>query len=152
MIIPLDQQLSYTTDEIGSTQGWQRHAVRELQDTNSTLPISLAELMNQAASMAIASLEAYTGYHVAVYLYDANGELVTCSNLKALDEDTAAEYDKLLNTFIETEEAAPMDTASESTEEAAPVDTTSESNGMFVSAITIAAVGISLVLGAVQTL
>ena len=151
-IIPLDQQLSYSTDEIGSTQGWQRHTVRELQDTNSTLPISLAELINQAASMAMAALEAFTDYHVAVYLYDANGELVACSNLKALDEDAAAGYDKLLNAFIETEEAAPMDTASESTEEAAPVDTTSESNGMFVSAITIAAVGISLVLGAVFTL
>ena len=139
MIIPLDQQLSYSTDEFGSTAGWQKQAVRELQDTNSTLPISLAELINQAASMAMAALEAFTDYHVAVYLYDANGELVACSNLKALDKDAAAEYDKLLNAFIETEEAAPMDTAS-------------GSNGMFMSAITIAAVGISLVLGAVFTL
>ena len=139
MIIPLDQQLSYSTDEFGSTQGWQKQAVRELEDTNSTLPISLAELINQAASMAMAALEAFTDYHVAVYLYDANGELVACSNLKALDEETAAEYDKLLNALIETEAAAPM-------------DTTSGSNGMFVSAITIAAVGISLVLGAVLTL
>ena len=147
MIIPLDQQLIYSTDEFGSTQGWQRQAVRELQDTNSTIPISLAELINQAASMATAALEAFTDYHVAVYLYDANGELVACSNLKALDEGTAAEYEKLLNAFIETEEAGPMDIASESTEEAAPMDTASGCNGMFVSAITIAAVGISLVLG-----
>ena len=152
MIIPLDQPLNYSTDEFGSTAGWQTHIVRELQDTNSTLPDSLALLINQAASMAMAALEAFTN-HVAVYLYDANGELVACSNLKALDEDAAAEYDKLLhNAFIETEEAAPVDTLSESTEEAAPVDTTSESNGMFVSVISIAAVGISLLLGAVQTL
>ena len=87
----------------------------------------------------MAALEAFTDYHVAVYLYDANKELVACSNLKALDEDAAAEYDKLLDAFIETEAAAPMDTAS-------------ESNGMFVSAIAIAAVGIFLVLGAVFTL
>ncbi len=155
MIIPLDQQLIYSTDEIGSTAGWQRQAVRELEDTNSTLPISLAELINQAASMATAALEAFTDYHVVVYLYDANGELVACSNLKALDEDAAAEYDKLLNALTETEgsyAASPMDTASESTEEAGHVDTTSGSNGMFVSAITISAVGISFVLGAVFTL
>ena len=153
MIIPLDQQLIYSTDEIGSTAGWQRQAVRELEGTNSTLPISLAELINQAESMAIAALEAFTDYRVAVYVYDANGELVACSHLEALDEDMAAEYEKLLNDFTEAEEAAPVDTTSESTEEATPVDTTSGSNGMLVSAITIAAaVGISLVLGAVFTL
>ena len=128
MIIPLDQPIIYSTDEFGSTQGWQQQAVRESEDANSTLPISLAKLINQTESLA--------GYHVAVYLYDANGELVACSNLKALDEETAAEYDKLLNAFTGTGAA----------------DTTSESNGMFVPAIAIAAVGISLVLGAVFTL
>ena len=152
MIIQLDQQLSYSTDEIGSTQGWQTHTVRELEDTNFTLPISLVELINQAASMAMAAPEAFADYHVAVYLYDANGELVACSSLKALHKDAAAEYDKLFNAVTETEETSPMDTASESTEEAAPVDTTSGSNGMFMSAITMSAVGISFVLGAVLTL
>ena len=132
MIIPLDQPIIYSTDEFGSSQGWQRHIVRELRDTNSTLPISLAELINQA--------KAFTDYHVAVFLYDANGELVACSNLKALDKDKAAEYDEELDAFTQTEEASP-------------VDTTSESNVMFVSAITIAAaVGISLVLDDVLTL
>ncbi len=74
--------------------------------------------------------------------------------------------------FTESEEATPMFgkcmnyteatpifgkcsmnyTSSESTEGAAPMDTTSGSNDMFVPAMTIAAVGISFVLGAVFTL
>ena len=140
MIVPLDQPIIYSTDEFGSTQGWQEQAVYEHQlDTNSTQPISLEELIDQAGSMEMADPEASTDYHVAVYFYDQNGELVACSSLQALDEDTAAEYDKQLNDGCNGAAAAPM-------------DTTSESNGMFMSAITIAAVGISLVLGSALTL
>jgi hypothetical protein len=134
MIIPLELPLIYSTDEIGSTGGWKRHEVRE---TNSTLPISLAELINQAGSMAIAALEAFTDHHVAVYLYDANGELSACSHLKALDEETAAKYETMFNAF--TEAAASEDNMM------SPVGASSASNGMFVSAIAIVAVGISLV-------
>lgn len=133
MFVPLELPLIYSTDEIGSTGGWKRHEVRE---TNSTLPISLKELINQAGSMAIAALEAFTDDHVAVYLYDANGELFACSHLKALDEETANKYETMFNGFTETEASGDM---------MPPVGATSASNGMFVSAIAIVAVGISLV-------
>ena len=91
------------------------------------------------------SLSAVDGCDCAVYC-------AQCSNYTESEEATSI-FGKCMNYT----EATPIFgkcsmnyTTSESTEGAAPMDTTSGSNGMFVPAMTIAAVGISL--GAVFTL
>ena len=114
--------------EGGGEGGWFQQRIREIQG-NSTLPVSLAELINGDA----------TEHNLAVYLLSSDEELLACGFLKKLDEDTAAEYDALLNGLSQGEE---------------PVKDNSSSGskiGLFVSAA-IAAVGIAIVLGDVLAL
>ena len=137
--------------------GWFMQATRELE-WNSTLPVSLAGLMNGDES---------SEHGLAVYLLGADEELLGCASMKKHDEDTAAEYDEEIfgikeDTYDEpifnvSEDIIKEDTHDESildvSQETIKEDTSSGSkNGLFVFVSAIAAVGIAVVMGEVLDL
>ena len=86
----LEDPVNYEINELGMIEGteggWFAQAISELQG-NSTLPVSLAELVRGSESE----------YSLAVYLLSSDDELLGCASLKKHDNDTAAQYYELLN-------------------------------------------------------
>ena len=129
---PLEKAVTYAINELGMIEGvdggWFQQNIREIEG-NSTLPVSLAELVSGSGSED----------GLAVYLQSSDDELLGCAFLKKLDEETAAEYDALLNGLSQDQEAVMAK------------DSSSGSKiGLFVSAIAV--VGIAVVLGDVLAL
>ena len=137
----LENSVTYEINELGMIEGeggWFQQSIRELQGNSSTLPVSLAELINGVAAAddvtGLASL--FNGdasdYGLAVYLKSSDAsELLGCASLQKLDENMATEYNDLLNG---------------NSQEAVKEDSSSGSKiGLFLSAV--AAFGIAVVLG-----
>ena len=132
---PLKVPVSFIVNNlgrIGGKDGWLKERITEIQDANSTLPVSLADLISGAESQ----------YGLAVYLFSSEEELLACAGpFKVLDEDAAAAYDEVL--------------FGSSGDEVVKADTTSsgsKKSGVFVFASAIAAVGIAVMLGEVLAL
>jgi len=129
---------TFSTDVHGNvgdegTGGWLLQSLREMEDTDPALSISLTELVNGTNSE----------YHSAVYFYDPSGDLLACASLKKNDEATAAIYNDLLNDLNGVAKNADTDSAT-----AVEKDTSSGSkSNMSVAMSAIAAVGITVVLG-----
>ena len=145
---PLEVPVSYVIDELGMIEGgndhgWFNQTIRELEG-NSTLPISLVELMiSVEALIASGEAELFNGiafldYGLVVYVLGAEEELLGCGSFKILDEATSAEYHKVVHGFSQE---AVMD-----------VPSSASKNGLFVFVSAIAAVGIAFVLGSVLAL
>ena len=116
--------------------GWFTQTIRELEG-NSTLPITLAELMSGVAESMSSVPE---DYGLAVYALGAEQEvLMGCASMKKVDEEAAAEYGEAI--FGLSQEEAVMD-----------VPSSARKNGMFAFVSAIAAVGIAVVLGDVLAL
>ena len=135
MFIPLEKDLTYTTDENGSTGGWDFQAFTESDaaaaaDGTTALNPTLAALLGEAASLAISILEASTNYMVIVYMYDQDENLVACSHLQPLHEEKAAEYDALFKGLWAAVSDESGEAVSSSTSDTAtPVDSTNPSLG-----------------------
>ena len=130
-----EDPVTYDIDELGMIEGadggWFQQSIRELQG-NSTLPVTLAKLVNGS--------ESEDG--LAVYLLSSDEELLGCASMKKLDDkDKAAEYYELLFGLSQDQDAVSVKEAPSSG---------SKIIGLFVSAI--AAVGIAFVLGDVFAL
>ena len=88
--IPIQESLTYTTNELGSTGSWylQSFTEEETSATTNSLSINLAQLL----------LEEFSEYNILVFLYDQDGSLVVaCSHLQIISNEKAAEYDTLFN-------------------------------------------------------
>ena len=115
--------------------GWFTQTIRELEG-NSTLPITLSELMSGVAELFnVNELD----YGLAVYALGAEEEVLGCASMKKADEDTTAEYNEAI--FGLSQEEAVMD-----------VPSSASKNGMFAFVSAIAAVGIAAVFGDVLAL
>jgi hypothetical protein len=134
---PLNNPVEYVFNElggIGGKNGWLKESISEVQGANSTLPVSLTDLLSGVE----------TEYSLAAYLLGSDKELLGCAHLKQVDdEDTAAEYSELLFGPSD-DEVVKADTASSG----------SKKSGVFVfaSASAIAAVGFAVALGEVLAL
>jgi hypothetical protein len=128
---PVEYVVNEPAGRIGGKDGWLKQSISKIQGANSTLPVSLTDL--------ISGVE--TEYSLAAYLLSSDEELLACANLKKVDEDTAAEYYELFYGSSDGE-AVKGDTASSG----------SKKSGVFVFASAIAAVGIAVVLGEVLAL
>ena len=136
MFIPLEKELTYTTDENGSTGGWDFQAFTESDadaaDGATALTPTLAALLGEAASLAMSILEASTNYMVVVYMYDQDENLVACSHLQPLHEEKAAEYDALFKGLwaaVSEESGDTVESESSTSNTATPVDSTNPSLG-----------------------
>ncbi len=122
----LDDPVNYEINDFGmiegTERGWFAQAISELQG-NSTLPVSLAELVRGSESE----------YSLAVYLLSSDDKLLGCASMKKHDEDTAAQYYELLN--------------GDSQEAVKDAPSSGSKIGLFVSVSAIAAIGFSAVLG-----
>ena len=130
----LEKEVTYDINELGGIEGengWFKQPIRELEG-NSTLPVSLAELVGGSGSE----------YGLAVYHLSSDDELLGCAFLKKHDEETAAEYNALLNGLSLGQDQEAVEVK----EDSSP----GSKIGLFVSAI--AAVGIAVVLGDVLAL
>jgi len=133
---PLNNPVEYVFNElggIGGKNGWLKESISEIQGANSTLPVSLTDLLSGVE----------TEYGLAAYLLGSDKELLGCAHLKQVDDDTATKYYELL--------FGPSD------DEVVKADTTSsgsKKSGVFVfaSASAIAAVGFAVALGEVLAL
>ena len=134
LTLKLDEPVTFEINDFGMIEdtegGWFTQAIRELEG-NSTLPVSLAELV---------AGESESEYGLAVYLLSSDDELLGCASLKKHDEETAAEYYELLNGV--SQEAVKVKEAPSS----------GSKIGQFVYVSAIAAVGIAFVLGDVFAL
>ncbi len=132
---PLKVPVSFIVNNLGrivGKDGWLKERITEIQDANTTLPVSLADLISGVKSE----------YGLAVYLLSSEEELLACAGpFKVLDEDMSAEYYELIFGPSE-EEVVKADTTSSA----------SNKSGVFVFVSAIAAVGIAVVLGEVFTL
>ena len=130
---PVEYVVNEPTGRIGGKDGWLKQSISENQDANSSLPISLADL--------ISGVE--TEYGLAAYLLGPDKELLGCAQLKQVDDDTATKYYELLFGPSD-DEVVKADTASSG----------SKKSGVFVfaSASAIAAVGFAVALGEVLAL
>ena len=133
---PVEKAVTYEINELGMIEGeggggWFLQSIRETAQENSTLPASMAELVNGDGSE----------HALTVYLHSLspNEELLGCAFLKKLDEQKAAEYDKLLNGLSQDQEA--VDDSSSGSK-----------NGLFMFLFATVAVGIATVLGDVLAL
>ena len=134
----LEDQIAYTINELGMIEGesgWHTQPIRELEG-NTTLPISLVELMSGLAELMSGVTEVYSklGYGLAVYVLSAEEELLGCASMKKVNEETAAKYNEAI--FGSSQEEAVKE-----------VPSSASKNGLFVFVSTIAAVGIAVVLG-----
>jgi hypothetical protein len=118
---------------IGGKNGWLKESISEVQGANSTLPVSLTDLLSGVE----------TEYGLAAYLLGSDKELLGCAHLKQVDDDTATKYYELLFGPSD-DEVVKADTASSG----------SKKSGVFVfaSASAIAAVGFAVALGEVLAL
>ncbi len=131
---PLKVPVKFIVNNLGriGKDGWLKKCISAIQDANTALPVSLADLISGVESE----------YGLAVYLLSSEEELLACAGpFKVLDEDMTAEYDELLFGSSE-EEVVKADTTSSA----------SSKSGVFVFASAIAAVGIAVVLGEVIAL
>ncbi len=127
-------QVKYVIDNFGriGEDGWLKKRISEIQDANTTLPVSLADLINGVKPE----------YGLAAYLLSSDEELLGCAYLKKVDdEDMAAKYYELIF-GTSGDEVVKADTTSSG----------SKKGGVFVFASAIAAVGIAVVLGEVLAL
>eukprot|EP00985_Skeletonema_marinoi_P005189 scaffold2235_cov201-Skeletonema_marinoi.AAC.6 len=87
---PLQDALTYVTNENGSTDGWRTKTFRELIDSNnnSTLPLSFVDALHPATSTS-------TDSKVAVYLYDMEENPIACATFEQASEEEAAMYEEL---------------------------------------------------------
>ena len=131
----LEEPVTFNINELGMIEGanggWFAQPIRELEG-NSTLPVSLAELVGGSGSE----------YGLAVYHLSSDEELLGCASLKKHDEETAAEYDALLNGLSQDQGAVEVKEAPSS----------GSKIGLFLSVSAIAAFGIAFVLGDVLAL
>ena len=146
----LKDDLTYGTNEEGSTNGWVTTKFRELQNTNST-PISLAEFMTTAAVVIeeeVVDELTDEEYNLAVYLYDNEENPIACSTLDVVsDEDEAEFYDELFGSVVNDgeEEDGGVDDGGAATTLG---DNNSPSGGfMFTSAFVV--VGVSFMMSAI---
>jgi hypothetical protein len=132
--VQIQQPLDLSTDFFGNVQSgdWRAQSITEIQDANTTLPVSLADLINGVKPE----------YGLAVYFLSSDEELLGCARLKQLDEAVASMYSEMFYGFSD-DDAVKKDTTSSG----------SKKNGvLFVFASAIAAVGIAFVLGKVLAL
>ena len=125
--IPLEKPVTYEINSLRGIEGeggWFQQPIREMSRENSTLPVSLDELVSGSGS----------DYGLAVYLLSSDEELLGCASLKKLDNEKAAVYDELLDSLSQDQEAAKG------------VPSSGSNIGLFVVSA-IVAVGIAVVLG-----
>ena len=132
---PLNVPVEFVIDNlgrIGGKDGWFKQSISEVQDANTTLPVSLADLISGVESE----------YGLATYLLSSEEELLGCAHLKKVDdEDTAAKYYELIFGSSD-EQVVKGDTTSSG----------SKKSGVFVFASAIAAVGTAVILSEVLAL
>ena len=131
---PLEKQVTYEINSLGGIEGdggWFQQSIRELQ-SNSTLPVSLAELVNGGGSED----------GLAVYLLSSEEELLGCASMEKLDDvDKAAEYSaSIFGLNQEQEQEQEAVTVKEAPSSGSKI-------GLFVPVFAIAAVGVAFVLG-----
>ena len=139
----LEDNVAYTINELGMIEGengWHTQPIRELEG-NSTLPVSLVELMSGVAELMSGVAELFDAvafnYGLVVYVLGAEEELMGCASLKKVeDEEAAAEYNALFNGLSQGAGAVKEDTTSSASK-----------NGLLVFVSSIAAVGITVVVG-----
>ena len=137
----LNMPVTFNINEIGMIEGanggWFAQSIRELEG-NSTVPISLAALINGVAELMGEDANLFnidtSNYGLAVYHQSSDEELLGCAFLKKHDEDTAAEYNAVLNGLSQDQEAVMTKEDSSS----------GSMIGLFVSAIAV--VGVAVVL------
>eukprot|EP00985_Skeletonema_marinoi_P001292 scaffold517_cov140-Skeletonema_marinoi.AAC.5 len=83
--VPLQDALTYVTNENGSTDGWKTQYFRELHDSNKTLPVSLVDVLNPNPATT-------ADYKMAVYLYDMEENPIACATLEPASEEEAKMY------------------------------------------------------------
>ncbi len=148
--VQLNVPVAFVIDALGMIEGengWHTQPIRELEG-NTTLPVSLVELMSGVAELMSGVAELFDGvafnYGLVVYVLGAEEELLGCASMKKVDdEEAAAEYNALFNglSLSQDQEEAVMD-----------VSSSASKNGMFAFVSAIAAVGIAVVLGDVLAL
>ena len=142
-----ETSVAFVINQLGlieSENGWHTQPIRELEG-NSTLPISLVELMSGVAELMSGVVELFSGvtfdYGLVVYVLGAEKELLGCASMEKLDEGAAAEYNEMI--FGISEEVAVKKEPSSA----------KSKNGLFVFVVSaIAAVGITVMLGDVLAL
>lgn len=145
MIAKISEPRNITTNLLGA-HGWHIQRVSQIED--STLPFSLADYITGTESKD----------NLVAYLYSSEKNLMACSDLKTLDEDTAAVYDGLFESLHEEVREAHVaagiwNDASPGSEEEVMGDTASGSKkGVFVVVSAIAAVGIAVMFGDILAL
>ena len=143
-----ETSVDFVVNQLGMVEGengWHTQPIRELEG-NSTLPISLVELMKRVAEPMSGVAELFSGvtfdYGLVVYVLGAEKELLGCASMEKVDEGAAAEYSKMI--FGISQEAAVKEEPSSA----------SKNDGLFVFVFmsAIAAVGIAAMLGDVLAL
>lgn len=135
---PLEKAVTYEINSLGGIEGdggWFQQSIRELQG-NSTLPVSLTELVNGGGSES--------EYRLAVYLLSSDEELLGCASMKKLDDvdvDEVAEYYAALFTGLSQDQEAVKKAPSSGSQ-----------IGVLMSVFAIAGVGIAVMLGNVLAL
>ena len=96
MKVLLPNELSYSTDEEGSTNGWFDQFFDNLEIENS--PISLFEMLSMADA-AVGLIDSLTNTHFApvVYLYDKEKVPVACAYLQSVTHEEKEEFDTMFN-------------------------------------------------------
>lgn len=131
-------ELTYETDETGSTGGWKMEQfLRELASSNST-SISLTEFIE------IVDEVTDVDYHLAVYMYDMEKNPVACATLKLVTDEKAAEYEELLADLNKGGEVS--DAATTTTLGAAESESPSSGGLPLISACVI---GMSMLMSAI---
>lgn len=141
-----ETSVDFVVNQLGMVEGengWHTQPIRELEG-NSTLPISLVELMSGVAELMSGVAELFNGvtfdYGLVVYVLGAEKELLGCASMEKVDEGAAAEYNKMIFGF--SQEAAVKEEPSSA----------SKNDGLFVFMSAIAVVGIAAMLGDVLAL
>ena len=116
--ILIQEPLTYTTNELGSTGDWilQNFTESDSSATTNSLPVTLAQLL----------LEDIFEFKIVVFLYDQDGSLVACSHLQLLSDEKAAEYDTLLNGLLSAAASEGSGDVTSSTSNTEPVAEGSE--------------------------
>ncbi len=77
---PLSVPVKFFIDNLGrivGKDGWLKESISEIQDSNTTLPVSLADLVSGVESE----------HGLAAYLLSSEKELLGCANLKKVDDE-----------------------------------------------------------------
>ena len=97
--VVLENDLTYTTDEDGSTGGWETQPVHEY--SNSTTPVSIFN------EVMLGGTDYNHQKRVAVYFYDLEENPVACATLKPASEEEAQMYEVMF--YGESEEEGEDD-------------------------------------------